>query len=437
MIEVRPLSQCDGVVTIPGSKSYTHRALILSSLADGESTLIHALRCEDTERTAQALSKFGVAVFWGNGDVRVLGRGGMFKPGDEKIDAGNSGTSMRFLTALAALKRGVTLLDGSERMRMRPLGELLKGLEGLGVRAYSQKGNECPPVIVESHGLNGGTVKIKGVESSQFLSGLLMVAPYAREDVTLEVTGSFASKPYVDITRDIMSAFGVEIRNRGVRSFFIKSGQRYLPQTYRIEGDASNASYFFSAAAVCKGRVKVENLKSSTLQGDIRFLDILERMGCRVNRGDHWMEVLGGELHGVDMDMNEMPDLVPTLAITAVFAKGKTLIQNIAHLRLKESDRLHALAAELSKMGIRVTEGEDRLEIEGGKPHGAEIETYDDHRMAMSFAIAGLAVPGIKIKGERCVDKSFPGFWEVLGRLSQKKVSLPGGEERGGSQTAC
>jgi 3-phosphoshikimate 1-carboxyvinyltransferase len=417
MIEVRPLSQCDGVVTIPGSKSYTHRALILSSLADGESILIHALRCEDTERTARALLTFGVEVFWESDDIRILGTGGMYKAGDEKIDVGNSGTSMRFLTALAGLKKGITLLDGSERMRKRPIGELLKGLGELGVRAYSQKGNDYPPVIVESQGLKGGTVRIRGEESSQFLSGLLMVAPYAQKDVSIEVTGSLASEPYVDITLNVMSVFGVGIRNQGYRSFFIKAGQRYLPQKYRIEGDVSNASYFFSAAAVCRGRVKVKNLNPGTIQGDIGFLEILERMGCRVNRGSDWIEVLGGELHGIEMDMNEMPDLVPTLAVTAAFARGKTVIQNIGHLRFKESDRIHALAAELGKMGIRVNEGEDRLEIEGGRPLGAEIETYDDHRMAMSFAIAGLAVPGIKIKRERCVDKSFPEFWKTLQKL--------------------
>jgi len=417
MIEIRPLRQCAGVVTMPGSKSYTHRALILSSLADGESTLTHSLRCEDTERTAEALIKFGVPVFWENERVRILGGGGKFKATDERIDVGNSGTSMRFLTALAALKKGVTLLDGNERMRKRPIGQLLKGLGNLGVRAYSQNGDDASPVIVESRGLQGGTVKIKGEESSQFLSGLLMVAPYAQRDVIIEVTGSLASKPYVDITSDVMSAFGVEIRNQGYRSFFIKAGQRYLPQEYRIEGDASNASYFFSAAAVCRGRVRVENLNPATLQGDVGFLAILERMGCRVTRGSDSTEVLGGELQGIEIDMNPMPDLVPTLAVTAAFAKGKTLIQNIAHLRFKESDRLHALAVELDKMGIRVTEGEDRLEIEGGKPHGAEIDTYDDHRMAMSFAIAGLVVPGIKIKRERCVEKSFPEFWEKLREL--------------------
>lgn len=420
MIEVRPLRHCDGVVTILGSKSYTHRALILSSLADGESALINGLRCEDTEHTVQALLRFGVEVFWERDHVRVLGGGGKFKETDERIDVGNAGSSMRFLTALAALKKGATLLDGSERMRKRPIGELLNGLGQLGVKAYSQKGDDCPPVIVESQGLKGGKTRIKGEESSQFLSGLLMVAPYAQKDVYIDITGPLASKPYVDITRDVMSAFGVKIENQSYGSFFIKAGQRYLPLEYRIEGDVSNACYFFSAAAVCRGRVKVENLNPNSLQGDIGFLEILGRMGCTVTRGKDWVEVQGKEVYGVEMDMNGMPDLVPTLAVTAAFASGKTVIQNIGHLRFKESDRIHALAVELGKMDVRVKEGENWLEIEGGKPLGAEVETYDDHRLAMSFAVAGLAIPGMKIRGERCVNKSFPGFWEELQELSDK-----------------
>ena len=420
MIEIKPIRHCDGVITIPGSKSYTHRALILSSLADGESILMNALRCEDTEHTVQALVRFGIPIFWERERVRVQGKGGEFKAIDDKVDLGNSGASMRFVTALAALKKGVTLLDGSERMRKRPMGELLKGLGEIGVRAYSKKGDNCPPVIVGSQGLQGGTVRIKGEESSQFLSGLMMVAPYALRDVSIEVMDPLASKPYVDLTQDVMSAFGVKIESQEYSSFFIKAGQRYLPRTYWIEGDASNASYFFSAAAVCRGKVKVEGLSPGTIQGDIGFLKILEKMGCSVTRGKDWIEVLGGELHGIEMDMNEMPDLVPTLAVTAAFAQGRTVIQNIGHLRFKESDRIHALAAELSKIGIRVREGEDWLEIEGGKPHGAEIETYEDHRLAMSFAIAGLVIHGVKIKGERCVDKSFPEFWEKLQKLSDK-----------------
>ncbi|MDI7261562.1 MAG: 3-phosphoshikimate 1-carboxyvinyltransferase [Thermodesulfobacteriota bacterium] len=417
MIEIRPLPHLDATVTIPGSKSFTHRALIVSALADGESVLIHGLRSEDTEYTAQALERLGIQIFWEGDLLHVLGEGGRLKGEEEKIYVGNSGTSMRFLTALVALKKGRTLLDGSERMRKRPVADLLDGLRALGVKAYFRDGNGCPPVIIESRGLHGGKAKIRGEESSQFLSALLMVAPYAVEDVYVEITGHLTSRPYVDITCDVMSAFGVEVQSEGYHSFFVRAGQRYQPRQYRIEGDASHASYFFSAAAVTEGRVRAEGFSSDSFQGDAGFLNILEKMGCMVSRGEGWAEVRGGELRGIEVDMNEMPDLVPTLAVTAAFAKGQTLIRNIGHLRLKESDRIAALARELMRMGVHVEEGEDWLRIEGGEPQGAEIDSHDDHRIAMSFAIAGLAIPGVKIKGERCVNKSFPGFWETFRRL--------------------
>jgi len=417
MIEIRPLGHCDTAVAISGSKSYSHRALIVSALADGESILINALRSEDTDHTIQGLIKFGVPIFWEGDRLYVQGKGGKLAASEERVFVGNSGTSMRFLTALAALKKGTTLLDGSERMRDRPIEDLLDGLRALGIKGYSKEGNGCPPVVIESQGLKGGTTKIRGEESSQFLSALLMVAPYASGDVKVEVMGNLASKPYVDITRQVISAFGVKVRGEGYHSFFVRSGQRYLPQVYRIEGDASHASYFFSAAAIVRGKVRVENLNSTSIQGDKDFANILEKMGCNVIRGDSWTEVHGKELQGIEVDMNAMPDLVPTLAVTAAFARGVTVIRNIGHLRLKESDRIRALARELNKMGIRVEEGEDWLKIEGGKAHGAEIETYNDHRLAMSFAIAGLVTPGVKIHGEECVHKSFPDFWKTLGRL--------------------
>ena len=417
MIEIRPLKRCDAVVTIPGSKSYTHRALILSALADGESVLIHPLRSEDTEFTAQGLEGLGIPVLWEEGSIRVLGRGGRLEGRDERINVGNSGTSMRFLTALAALKKGQTVLDGDDRMRVRPMGGLLESLEGLGAEARSQRGNDCPPVIIESQGLRGGRTKVRSHESSQYLSGLLMIAPYAREDVHLSVEGTLVSRPYIDITLSVMSAFGVGVCCEGDHSFFIPAGQRYQARDYRIEGDASNASYFFSAAAVTKGRVRVKNFWPTSIQGDAGFPEILERMGCQVVRGKDWVEVEGKGLRGIEIDMNAVPDLVPTLAVTAAFAKGKTIIRKIGHLRLKESDRIKALAGELAKMGIRVEEGEDWLSIEGGEPHGAEIETHNDHRLAMSFATAGLVVSGMKIFGEQCVNKSFPDFWKAFGRF--------------------
>jgi 3-phosphoshikimate 1-carboxyvinyltransferase len=302
-------------------------------------------------------------------------------------------------------------------MTRRPIGELLASLETLGVRAYSKERKGCPPVIVESQGLKGGKANIDSQKSSQFLSGLLMVAPYAETDVHLTVSGPLVSRPYVEMTLNVMSAFGIEVQRKGDHSYSLRAGQRYHARKYVIEGDASNASYFLSAAAITHGRVRIENLRSGSLQGDVRFPDILEKMGCEVNHGDTWTEVRGKALYGIEIDMNEMPDLVPTLAVTAAFARGETVIKNIGHLRRKESDRIRALAHGLAKMGIRVEEGQNWLKVEGGEAHGTEIETFKDHRIAMSFAVAGLAVSDMKIKGEQCVNKSFPEFWKTFGRL--------------------
>lgn len=417
MIEIKPLPHCDAAVSIPGSKSYTHRALIIAGLAAGESVIENALRCADTEYTAEGLRKLGVAISSDGGSFRIQGSSGRLPEGDAEVFIGNSGTSLRFLTAVAALKSGRTLLDGTERMRKRPMAGLLDGLAGLGVRAYSQEKKGHPPVIVESDGLRGGAVKVDGRESSQYLSALLLVAPYARNDVQVEVSGDLASQPYVGITKDAMGAFGVEVREGGGHSFSVTAGQRYKPRTYRVEGDASNASYFFATAAITRGRVRVENFRPFSIQGDRRFLEILESMGCKVFRGENWAEVHGNELQGIEIDMNSMPDLVPTLAICAIFAQGRTVMRNIGHLRGKESDRIGDLARELRKLGTGVEEGKDWLAVEGGPGKGAEIDPHDDHRLAMSFAVAGLAVPGIRIRDEHCVSKSFPGFWQTLEKL--------------------
>lgn len=365
MIEINPLHHCDAVVTIPGSKSYTHRALMISALADGESVLVNPLRSDDTEHTLRGLEKFEIPIFQEMDGLHVRGKGGKLEGEDEVIFLGNSGTSMRFLTALSALKQGRTLLDGNERMRERPIGDLLNGLSALGVNAYSIEKNDCPPVMVESQGLKGGKIQIKGEESSQFLSALLMISPYAPEDIQVQISGHLASKPYVDMTLGVMSAFGVEVEHDGYHSFLVRARQRYLAQRYLIEGDASNASYFFAAAAITKGRVRVEGFYPNSVQGDVGFLSILGKMGCEVTQGENWAEVKGNEIHGVEVDMNTMPDLVPTLAVTSAFARGETLITNVGHLRLKESDRMKTLVLELGKMGIRVEEGKDWLRIKG------------------------------------------------------------------------
>ncbi len=416
MIEIKPLAHCNGEVMIPGSKSYTHRALMISALAEGESVLQNALRSEDTDYTAGALRTFGIEVIEEKDSLHVRGMGGRLKEGDAEIYVGNSGTSMRFLTALAALRRGRTRLNGNERMRMRPMGPLLRSLSDLGVEAYSQDGTGNPPVIVESNGALGGETSLPGRESSQFISALLIVAPMAQKDVRVEVVGPLSSRPYVEMTLDVMKAFGAKAELVRKQTFGVKAGQRYESRRYGIEGDASNASYFF-AAAVTGGKVRVNHFRPDSVQGDAGFLKVLEEMGCEVLRGDGFAEVRGKEMHGIEIDMNAMPDLVPTLAVSAIFARGQTVIRNIGHLRLKESDRIRALATELAKIGARVEEGSDYLKLAGGKVRGAEIETYNDHRMAMSFAVVGLKVPGIRILGERCVEKSFPGFWETWKQL--------------------
>ncbi len=417
MIEIRPLTHLDATVTVSGSKSYTHRALILSALAEGESILTNALRSEDTDYTAQALKEFGISVFWEEDRLHVLGRGGRFTLPKRRIFLGNSGTSMRFLTALASLVAGRIVLTGSERMRKRPMAELLQALEALGVKASSREEEDSFSVMVESNGLRGGMARMGGKESSQFVSGLLMVAPYAQQDVYIEIRDGLVSNSYIDMTLDVMEAYGIEVKREGYHCFSISAGERYGPRMYSIEADASSASYFFSAAAITKGRVRIENFNPDSIQADTGFLGILERMGCEVIRGDSWVEVQGRPLRGIEMEMSGAPDLVPTVAITAAFAAGRTLIKQIAHLRLKESDRLEVLARELNRIGIQTEAGEDWLKIEGGKGHGAEIDPQNDHRIAMSFAVAGLVIPGIKIKNPQCVEKSFPDFWKVFEKL--------------------
>jgi 3-phosphoshikimate 1-carboxyvinyltransferase len=330
---------------------------------------------------------------------------------------GNNGTALRFLTTLASLGKGEYILDGSSRLRERPLRPLLDALKILGVESQSRDG--YPPVKIDAEGLKGGSVAFADVESSQYISSLLIGAPYAGGDIEIALTGRTVSQPYIDMTVDVMGHFGAEVITRGKKLFNVRSGRHYRGQRYIIEGDASSASYFFLAAALCRGRVKVVNINPASLQGDINILGIMEKLGCSVVRGDAWVEVAGGPLHEGDVlfDMGNMPDMVPTLAVLAAFRQGQTIITNVSHLRVKESDRIAALVNELKRIGVAAKETVDGLIIAGGKPHGACIETYNDHRIAMSFAMAGLAVPGIRIGDRHCVGKSFPGFWDELSRL--------------------
>jgi 3-phosphoshikimate 1-carboxyvinyltransferase len=330
----------------------------------------------------------------------------------------NSGTTMRFLTAMVSVGYGHYRLDGVSRMRERPIGDLLHALNQLGVRAISEFGNDCPPVIIESNGLPGGTIRVKGDTSSQFLSGLLMAAPFARSDVSIEVDGPLVSVPYVDMTVAMMRQFGLTVEQDQPDRFRIPAPQhpRPLPR-YVIEPDASAASYFFGAAAITDGSITVSGLSTSSLQGDMRFVDILEEMGCQVVRADTGITAHGGPLHGIDVDMNDISDTVMTLAAVACFAEGPTTIRNVAHIRHKETDRLAALATELRRLGAGVDEFADGLTITPAPLHGAVVETYNDHRMAMSLALIGLKVPGVVIDNPACVAKTYPHFFDDLERL--------------------
>ena len=417
MKEITPLPNVNATIEVPGSKSITQRALIAAALADGQSTLLGPLESEDTKYTAAALEQMGVSVEKGQGKWIVQGSGGKIATPDKEIFLGNNGTATRFLTSVAALGDGIFQISGDERMAERPILPLMQALAGWGVDIASMENSGCPPLLIKANGLSGGKTILPEGKSSQYLSSLLLVGPYARQEAFLDVEGPILSLPYVIMTLAVMEAFGVRVEaNEALNSYKIPRGI-YNAMEYAIEGDASNASYFYAAAAVTGGEVTVPNVPVPSLQGDAAFVAVLARMGCEVNKTGDGLTVSGPEeLKGITIDMGDMPDVVPTLAVVASQAKGRTTIKNIAHLRIKECDRLHVMAVELAKMGARVQELDDTLIIEGKDPenpmHGAEIKTYNDHRIAMSFAVAGLSVPGIKILGEECVVKSFPDFWE-------------------------
>lgn len=417
MKEISPISKIDAKVCIPGSKSLTHRAFIVAALASGKSHLENILYAEDTMLTASALNQMGVNIKIDGKTATVIGRAGKIFAPKKEIYLGNSGTSMRLLTAISALGDGRFILTGDSRMKQRPIADLLDALSLLGVSAYSIDKSGCPPVAIEAKGITGGRTGIKTNISSQFLSGLLLAVPYAKNDVIIEVIGNLPSKSYIDLTLKVMEDFGVRIDYEDYKHFFIPSRQVYKARDYTIEGDLSSASYFFAAAAILKGKVTVFPIDIDSKQPDIGFLGILKDMGCKAVAKQREVTVIGDDLKGISVDMNAMPDLVPTLAVVASFAKGDTIIKNVAHLRAKECDRLSAIATELMNMGVEVEEKEDGLIIKGGGLEGAIIETYNDHRIAMGFAIAGLKVPGIKIINPACVNKSFPEFWDILESL--------------------
>jgi 3-phosphoshikimate 1-carboxyvinyltransferase len=423
VLAVRPVERpVDATVSLPGSKSYTNRALIIAAMAGDESLVRSALFSDDTDYMASALRTLGIAVEEdaAAASFRVAGGDGRIPVPNAELFVGNAGTAARFLTAFVATGQGRYVVDGNERMRQRPIQPLLDALQQLNVRASAQRGNGCPPVLVDASGLSGGKARIPGQISSQYFSALLMVGPLSHDGIELEVEGELVSKPYTEMTLSTMRAFGAEGSNEEFRRFRVPGGQRYNGRVYDVEPDASGASYFFAAAAVTGGRVRVLHLGKDSAQGDLHFVDLLERMGCSVNRAEDYTEVTGtSALGGIEADMADISDTAQTLAAIAPFANAPVTIRGIAHVRGKETDRVAAMATELRRLGQRVDERPDGLTIHPAPVVPAEVQTYDDHRMAMSFAVTGLRAPGVRIKDPGCVSKTFPDFWERFEELQR------------------
>lgn len=410
-----------GSIRPPGSKSITNRALVVAALANGTSSLSGVLDSRDTEVMIDSLRRLGIPVEQSRTacTCRVGGSAGCVPATAAELWLENSGTSIRFLTAVCALGHGRYRLDGNPRMRERPIGDLLASLKQFGISATSELGTECPPVVVAGTGLPGGKTTINAGISSQFLSAMLMVAPCASAPVEIQLAGALVSEPYVAMTLNVMAQFGVHTERRGPGCFVI-APQSYQPRSYVIEPDASAASYFFAAAAVTGGEITVDGLSADALQGDVRFVDALERMGCQVQRNASSITVRGGgTLRGIDIDMNDISDTAQTLACVAPFADGPTRIRNVAHMRHKETDRVLAVVTELTRLGLHVEEHPDGMTIHPGPLQPGTVATYDDHRMAMSFAILGLRVPGIVIADPGCTAKTYPQFFHDLDHLCE------------------
>lgn len=423
-LPIGPQGAVRGRLRVPGSKSLTNRALVLAALADGPSRLRNVLVAEDSEVMITALQDLGVTIEREANALSVSGLGGPPRVTRASLDLRLSGTSIRFLAALVASGRGDFILDGNQRMRQRPIQDLLDALNALGAEAESVNADGCPPVRIQAHGLAGGRASVAGDKSSQFLSALLMAAPYARSSVRLEVTGELLSKPFVDMTLDLMTAFGARVEREGYRSFTIPPG-RYQGRDYVVEGDAMAAGYFWAAAAVTGGKVRIDNLGAETRQGDARLAAVLGEMGCVVEWGAGWCEVAGpppGSLAGGSFDLNDMPDQAQTLAVVGLFANQAVRIENVANMRIKETDRLAAMTAELRRLGATVEERDDGLTVQplvGAPPAPVDLETYGDHRMAMALAVAGARVPNVRIQDPACVEKTYPAFFEdFLGLLA-------------------
>jgi len=411
-LELKPARRAAGTVRLPGSKSISNRVLLLAALAKGETEVGGLLDADDTRVMREALSRLGVSL---NANT-LKGVGGPFPVKEADLFLGNAGTAFRPLTAALVFSGGEYRLSGVARMHERPIGDLVDALRGIGARIdYSGK-EGYPPLAVHPSRPRTDHVKVRGDVSSQYLTALLMALPLSGKPARIEVQGELISKPYVEITLNVMQRFGVEVKRTGWRYFDIPAGSYVSPGKVLVEGDASSASYFLAAGALGGGPVRVEGVGRDSIQGDIRFTEVLERMGARVSFGPDWIEASGGQpLRAVDLDLNHIPDAAMTAAVLALFAEGPSVIRNVASWRVKETDRLAAMATELRKLGAQVEEGPDFLKINPGKlKANTAIDTYDDHRMAMSFSLVALGGVPVRINDPNCVAKTFPDYFKVF-----------------------
>lgn len=408
----------DQAVIIPGSKSISHRMMICASLCDGTSKIQNLLQSEDIKLTMTALKNMGAKIDEINdNNFNVSGFAGTPAGYNQDIYLGNSGTSMRLLTGICALGNSEYTLTGDSRMCERPMVELLDALTMLGVDATSQSSMGTPPVHICGTSREGGAVSIDCSKSSQYLSSLLMMGAVLKEGLDITLFESPVSSPYINLTIDIMRKFKVDVNQIDNTHFHVPGQQTYIPGNFFVEPDLSNAGYFWAIGAITGKMISVKNINKKSLQGDMKQIGILEQMGCAIRIDDNQIGVCGSTLSGIDVDMSDNPDAVPAIAVVASFAKGITRILNIKHLREKECDRIDAICSQLIKMGIKVKQGEDFLEITGGNPKAARIETFNDHRIAMAFSMPGLIIPGMEIENEACVGKSFPNYWEIFETL--------------------
>ena len=422
-LTLKPISRIDGEINLPGSKSLSNRALLVAALAKGTTKITNLLESDDTRYMLTALKQLGIQyTLSGNKtECTIVGHNGPINSDSfNELFLGNAGTAMRPLCAVLCLGEGSYLLTGEPRMKERPIGHLVDALRQAGANISYKENEGYPPLQIEANGLNGGEIQIEGAVSSQFLTALLLAAPMAKEDMTISIIGELVSKPYIDITLHIMETFGVTVMNDNYETFTIKGGQIYQAvDTFMVEGDASSASYFLAAAAIKGGTVKVTGIGRDSIQGDVQFVDVLEHMGARVEWGDTYVSVTRDALRAIDMDFNHIPDAAMTIATTALFCEGTTTLRNIYNWRVKETDRLFAMATELRKVGAEVEEGEDYLKITAPKVlKHAFIDTYDDHRMAMCFSLLALDPASVTINEPECTAKTFPTYFEVFESIS-------------------